>query len=179
MSDKKSLAVLLGTAKATPTFTLSPVGFSSAVLMPTTLPWQSMRGPPELPGFTGVSVWIMSLIGRELPFGLNVRPVALTIPSVSVPSRLNGFPMARTGSPARSASESPSEAGGRAGPRPLHPDDRQVIAGIAAQRLRGKGGAVRELHLQAVGAGDHVFVGEDGALVVDDDAAAHTLRLGA
>ena len=112
MSGSDRLTVSMATAKAMPTLTLSPVGFSSNVLMPMTSPRQLMSGPPEFPGFTGASVWIMSRIGRVSPPTANVRPRLLTIPWVSVPSRLNGLPMASTGSPTRSEAELPNGAAG-------------------------------------------------------------------
>jgi hypothetical protein len=54
-----------------------------AVLMPITLPFASTRGPPELPGLSGASVWMTLSISRpERPRKL--RPRALTIPAVTV-----------------------------------------------------------------------------------------------
>src|SRR3972149_8873333 len=90
VSDR--LAVLMATAKATPTFTFSPVGFSRRVLMPITSPWQLSSGPPELPGGTAASGWVISRIGLVLGPELYVRWFGLTITCVCVPPRLDGFP---------------------------------------------------------------------------------------
>ena len=53
-----SLAVLMGIAKPTPA--LSPVRLAIAVFMPTTSPFMSNSGPPELPGLIAASVWMKS-----------------------------------------------------------------------------------------------------------------------
>ena len=73
-----------------------PVSVSIAVLMPTTLPERSTRGPPELPELIAASVCrnaSYSLILRSL------RSVDEMMPAVTVWSRANGLPMARTQSP--------------------------------------------------------------------------------
>ncbi len=54
-------------------------GAITAVLIPTTRPAPDTSGPPELPGFSGASVW-MTLSSRPPPRVRNVRPSALTIP---------------------------------------------------------------------------------------------------
>ena len=43
----------------------SPVEEKIAVLIPTTSPLRFNKGPPELPGLIGASVWIMSGIENE------------------------------------------------------------------------------------------------------------------
>ena len=75
-----------------------------AVLIPTTAPRLSMSGPPELPGLMDASVWMKSSYG---PLPMN-RSLALTMPVVTVWSSPKGLPMAMTGSPTWSRSESPS-----------------------------------------------------------------------
>ena len=45
----------MGTDRPTPE--LEPVRLRICVLMPTTRPSRSTRGPPELPGLIGASVW--------------------------------------------------------------------------------------------------------------------------
>ena len=77
--------------------------------MPTTAPRLSRSGPPELPGLIDASVWTNSSYG-PLPMK---RSLALTIPVVTVWSRPNGLPIAITGSPTWSRSESPSGSTGR------------------------------------------------------------------
>ena len=62
-------------------------------LMPTASPCRFSSGPPELPGLTATSVWMK---GRYSPVS---RPMALTMPEVTVESRPNGEPMASTHRP--------------------------------------------------------------------------------
>ncbi len=54
-----NLAVLTGMAKQRPW-----AGRMTAVLMPTTWPRESTRGPPELPGLRAASVWMMLSMRR-------------------------------------------------------------------------------------------------------------------
>ncbi len=85
-----SLAMLLGMANPMPW----PEA-TMAVLMPTTLPSRSSSGPPELPGLMEASVW-MKLSKGPAPM---MRPLALTMPMVTVFCRPKGLPMATTHSP--------------------------------------------------------------------------------
>ena len=65
-------------------------GAITAVLMPITRPAPETKGPPELPGLSGASVW-MTLSSRLPARVRRVRPRALTIPAVTVqvkPSRI-------------------------------------------------------------------------------------------
>jgi hypothetical protein len=86
-----------------------PVCEKIAVLMPTRAPRASTSAPPELPGLTDASVWMKSSYGPE-PMK---RSLALTMPVVTVWSRPNGLPIAITGSPTCSLSESPNGSVGR------------------------------------------------------------------
>jgi len=74
-----------------------PVAENMAVFIPITCPCVLSRGPPELPGFIGASVWIV--FGMENPIpeaaGSN-RPTPLTIPVVIVSLSPNGLPIAIT-----------------------------------------------------------------------------------
>ena len=54
-----------------------------AVLMPTTLPEASARGPPELPGLMAASVWMTFSIGPAALWPRMERPSALTTPAVT------------------------------------------------------------------------------------------------
>jgi hypothetical protein len=67
------------------------------VLTPITSPSVLKAGPPELPLFTGASIWMKSSYG-PLPMS---RPLAETMPAVTVPPRPNGLPTASTQSPIR------------------------------------------------------------------------------
>src|SRR5439155_360828 len=96
------LARLTGIANPMPTE--PPLRLTIAVLMPTTWPRALISGPPLLPGLMEASVWMKSSYGPS-PM---TRPVALTMPVVTVCSRPNGLPIAITGSPTLSAAESPS-----------------------------------------------------------------------
>ena len=87
--------VFEGMAKPTPCEPWIP-----AVFMPTTCPWLFSRGPPELPGLMGASVWMAFAIGK-LPAvdSTMVLPMALTIPDVIEPDNPSGLPKAATKSP--------------------------------------------------------------------------------
>ncbi len=80
-----------------------------AVLMPTTLPDASARGPPELPGLMAASVWMTFSIGRP-SWPRMERPSALTTPAVTVLWKPRGLPMATTSWPTTRFSASPSAA---------------------------------------------------------------------
>src|SRR5438309_1280974 len=86
---------------------------AAAELMPTTAPAASTSAPPELPGLIAASVWIASRQASAEPSGLLThtgRFLAETIPSVTDPAYPSGEPIAITGSPTASWSESPSVA---------------------------------------------------------------------
>ena len=59
------LALSIGTANPIP---IEPFPPAVAIweLIPITLPWLSMRGPPELPGLIAASVWITCSIVKPL-----------------------------------------------------------------------------------------------------------------
>ena len=67
------------------------------MLTPITSPSALKAGPPELPLFTGASIWMKSSYG-PLPIS---RPLADTMPAVTVPPRPKGLPTASTQSPIR------------------------------------------------------------------------------
>jgi hypothetical protein len=82
--------------------------------MPMTWPERSTSAPPLLPGLIGALVWIVLMRTAELPCPSDtVRPVADTMPSVTVPVSPSGLPMARTISPTRTALDLPKVAGRR------------------------------------------------------------------
>src|SRR6267143_650946 len=89
----------------------SLIGIASArppaiiVLIPTTRPAVSARGPPEFPGARRTSAWI-----QRRPPG-RAGASAWTTPAVSVRRRPSGWPRATTRAPTRNASESASSAG--------------------------------------------------------------------
>ena len=80
-----------------------------AVLMPTTRPRLSTSGPPELPGFSATSLWMMPSISRP-EVARMVRPSALTTPADTVELKPSGLPIATTSWPTRSVAELPSSA---------------------------------------------------------------------
>ncbi len=88
----------------------APTGLNIAVVIPIILPVLSRRGPPEFPGFTAASVWIIPLISRPLT-ALRVLPIELTMPAVSVLSRPKGFPIAIAFCPTLRTEESPKGIG--------------------------------------------------------------------
>ena len=85
-----------------------PDSLKIALLMPTTSPCRLSSGPPELPGLIDASVWMKSSYG---PWPIT-RPLALTMPAVTVCSRPKGLPIATTQSPTRMFDESPSLSAG-------------------------------------------------------------------
>src|SRR5438034_4951320 len=87
------LAKSIGMAKPMPM--LPPLWLKIAELIPTTSPFRLSSGPPELPGLIEASVWMKSSYGPA-PI---TRPLALTMPAVTVCSRPKGLPMAMTQSP--------------------------------------------------------------------------------
>src|SRR5881398_1491988 len=95
-------SVGIGIAKPMPTE--PPDCEKIAALIPTAWPWALMSGPPLLPGLIDASVWMKSSYGPS-PI---TRPVALTMPVVTVCSSPNGLPIAITGSPTWRREESPS-----------------------------------------------------------------------
>ena len=58
------------------------LSWAIAVLMPTTLPPASRRGPPELPGLMAASVWIR-FVSESLLLVTIERPLADTMPLVT------------------------------------------------------------------------------------------------
>src|SRR4029079_10676699 len=96
---------LLGMAKPIPTLPWPRgSGLNRAEVMPITRPAASIRGPPELPGLIGASVWMKR---RSSPWA-SARLVALTMPAVTVWPRPNGLPIATTLWPTASLALSPS-----------------------------------------------------------------------
>ncbi len=79
-------------AKPTPTFADRKPSVLIEVFIPITWPFLSASGPPELPGLIGASVCIMAtpahsaLMGPAIsqPYEGSTRPIALTIPDVTV-----------------------------------------------------------------------------------------------
>ena len=83
------------------------------MLIPISSPFVFTKAPPLLPGFTAASVWINDSILLLSPPIEIPRPLALTIPAVTVDVRLNGLPTASTHSPTFNFSESPNGIVGR------------------------------------------------------------------
>src|SRR5437763_8062756 len=101
-------------AKPTPELEPWPLGVELLVSIwsarPSTRPLPSSSGPPELPGLIAASVWIAPVMVKLLG-AVMLRPTALTIPEVTVSGRLNGLPIATTGSPTRAEDESENGIG--------------------------------------------------------------------
>jgi hypothetical protein len=104
----------IGMAKPRPIDPPSPIPMlRMAVLIPTTAPVESTSGPPELPGLIAASVWIASmtaLVSVPDPSRRTGRSTALTMPSVTVPTRPSGEPIAITPSPTTSPDDEPNVA---------------------------------------------------------------------
>ena len=135
--------------------------------MPTSAPVVSMSAPPELPKLMAASVWMKS---SKVAMPSCSRPVALTMPCVTVCESPIGSPIASTTSPARRRSERPKVTTGSGVKIDLQ--NGQVRVRVAADDVRIRHAAVGELHLDRVGIGDHMIVGDDVAAAVDDDAGA-------
>ena len=97
--------------------------------MPTTSPRMLNSGPPELPGLIATSVWMN---GTKFSCG-SERPLALTMPAVTVFSKPNGEPIATTHSPTLSLVGSPKLHHRQAGGVDL--DQRDVGAPVGADHL--------------------------------------------
>ena len=120
------------------------------------------------------SVWMTSWMVRPVTAVIS-RPSALTTPVVRVWSRPKGLPMANTFCPTCRSCDSPTVIG------------RSLSAGaVICSTARSRSGAAptstafQELligqgHLQPVGVGDHVVVGDDPPLLVPDEARAGPL----
>ena len=89
------LAMLTGMAKPTPLLEFDTPPVSICAFTPITSPRRFIKGPPELPGLMAASVWIACGIEKVVKAGI-VRPKALTMPRVRVPSSPKGLPMATT-----------------------------------------------------------------------------------
>ncbi len=91
---------------AKPTPAKAPEGLTIAELTPINRPELSNKGPPELPGLMGASVWIMPLAVCPDSPAIS-RPSALTIPVVKVWSNPKGLPIAKTLCPTSRSCEVP------------------------------------------------------------------------
>ena len=104
--DSAHFAVSMGTAKLIP---CAPKII--AVLMPTTRPRVSTSGPPELPGLSATSLWMMFSTSRPSCARM-VRPSADITPADTVDENPSGLPMAMASCPTLSRPDSPSSANG-------------------------------------------------------------------
>ena len=165
-------AFSIGTAKPMPMKTRCRFGFRIAVTMPTTSPSIVTSGPPELPGLAAASNWI--------------RLVSVCWPSGERNWRFR--PGDDAGRHRRADAERKAdrdhlvargEVGGRAHRRRLEvvgdglgAQHGEVVLGLGAEHDRVGLGAVEEGDADLLGAVDDVQVGEDRAVVDDDDAGA-------
>ena len=129
-------------------------------------------GPPELPGLIATSVWMN---GTKFSCG-SERPLAETMPAVTVFSKPNGEPIATTHSPTRRRVGSPNFTAGSV-PVVLDLDQRDVGALVGADHLGLEFALVGELDGDLVGALDDVRVGQDVAVRGDDEARAERAAL--
>ena len=127
-----------------------------------------ISGPPELPGLTATSVWMN---GRYSPVS---RPLALTMPAVTVFSSPNGDPIAITHSPTRSLLESPMRTDGS--PVASIFSSGHVAALVGAQQPGLELALVLQRDRDLVGAVDHVGVRQQVAVGRDDEAGPEAAR---
>ncbi len=102
------------------------------------------------------------------------RPVALTMPVVTVASSPKGLPMAMTGSPTSSVAESPKGITGR--PVASIFTTARSVLGSPPTILPGQLPPVGELDLDLAGAVHDVVVGHDVPVGIDDEARPHVPR---
>ena len=95
------------------------------------------------------------------------------IPSVTVSSKPNGFPIARTKSPACTASESPSFSGFTSGLVDLQNSEIDLRIGADQPRLARP--AIAQLHFDFVHLIDHVIIRDDVAFISHDHARAERI----
>ena len=117
----------------------------TAVLMPTSSPRALTSAPPELPALIAASVWMKSskVVTPSWP-----RPVALTMPIVTVWLKPSELPIASTTSPTSSVSERPRRISGRFGQVDL--EQRELGFRVRADELRHGHTAVGQLHADLV-----------------------------
>ena len=151
---------------------------ATAVLIPMTLPLGSSSGPPLLPGLIAVSVWMRLLSWLPLSTGM-LRPTAEMIPLVTESVNVAERAADRDRGLADLDGRRVADRGGRQAGR-LDLDDRQV-----GQRVDAVDGCVELAPVVEVDgearriALDHVVVGEDEAVRVEDHAGAGSGPLGA
>ena len=152
--------------------------------MPTTLPSRSTSGPPLLPGLIAASVWIAGYV-VVLPWPssptLTGRLSALTMPLVTVDSRPNGEPMATTAWPIFSSSDEPIVAGVRPETSSAWMTAVSVSTSVPSTVASAVVPSLNETLSEPPSAGhlDHVVVGQDLAVLGEDDARAGPAALGA
>ena len=100
------------------------------------------------------------------------------MPTVTVPPRPNGLPIAITQSPIRILSELPNFTAVSFLQLRIDLQHRDVGLGVGADQFGLQLRAVGEIDLDLVGVGDDVVVGDDDALLgIDDEAGAERLHL--
>ena len=126
--------------------------------MPITWPLRLRSGPPELPGFTAASNWIMPLMVSPLPSGKERLRPEMT-PADSDATSPSGWPTANASSP--TWAPPPSTAGTTTSGRRGRRQHRDVVVGVGRPDRRRRLGAVGERDPDAPGALDDVERGED------------------
>ena len=150
------LARSMGIAKPTPSY--PPELVEMAVLMPITSPSRLTSGPPLLPGLMAASVWMKSS-RSVMP---RPRPLALTMPAVTVPSRPKGWPRASTQSPTSTSLLLPSLASGSEPPALMRTMARSVLGSVLIS-LGLEFPPVGQPHGDIAAAGDDVVIGKNNA----------------
>ena len=164
---------LIGTAKLMPADW--PTWLMIAVFMPITWPREFSSGPPELPGLIAASVWMIPLIIR--PFlALSERSRLLTIPEVSVRSSPNGLPRARIFWPTSTLDESPKVTGKSLSAGTWIRSTATSLEASAPTILAGWAEPSKSVTRTAIGPLDDVKIGQDVALLVDDEPRARPGR---
>ena len=141
--------------------------------MPTTRPAASARAPPELPGLSAASVWITSSITRPaLPDRVGSdRPNPLDHPrgdGSSQPQRVSDSDHELADPQIIRIAEADRASGDlRAGA-----DDRQIGERIGTDDVNLRLGTVGEFGGTGLGIGNHVGIGQEVAVLREQDSGA-------
>ncbi len=154
-----------------------PGSVAASVGMPMTCPSRSTRAPPLLPGLIAADVCTMLAMVAPVPPSvlpsLTVRPVADTMPWVTLDDSPSGEPIASTIWPTSTFEESPNPAAFSPSGIPVQLDDREILLRVRVDELRGQLVlAVGRRHLEGLLVPDHMRVRDDVPLVVVHDPGA-------
>src|SRR5262249_22509652 len=156
------VASLIETAH--PMGALPPTELTIAVLTPRTRPSASTSGPPELAAPMAASVWMKSSDGPAP----SSRPFPLTIPALAILDGPDGLPRATAHPPARLEETGVTDLERREATPGRDTQERDIGAIVAPDHLCVEL-LVVETHPEMSRTGHHMLVGQDLAVVRDDE----------